>query len=85
MAEVYITIVETESRDWFALYVDNDLFADGHEITRNFWVELIETHKYFKGPVRFFTVSDEDTEEMGSSFPYKFDEIPPQYLKGGGE
>ena len=38
-----IVYVDTEDGDWCGLYVDGELFEEGHEIPRQIWIQLLES------------------------------------------
>jgi hypothetical protein len=69
-----IKIVQSESGDWYGLYVDNKLFTQGHNITINDFVNLIRKYKQFKTVVHF-VLPKEHMEWLGYKFPENWSDV----------
>lgn len=79
MKEVSIKIIRNLSWDWAGVYVDDILEMEGHAISDNDWIQLIESHRYFKSIVSY-EVTDEYMEETG--LPRNFNDVEESELEG---
>jgi len=81
MKPAEITIVCVESGDWVGLFVNGELFCDGHSLTDRDWTDVIERFGCFDQNVDSFEISDEHIESLGASFPKNLSDVK---IKGGG-
>lgn len=68
-----LTYISSSHGDWYAIYIDNKLYTEGHSIAVWEWLHIITTHD-IKSAVQY-EVNGDWLEECGS-FPARFDEIP---------
>ena len=68
-----IIVVNSSSGDWSGIYLDYELWVEGHSITQFDWAELINNHY-----LDCVTIREVDGEwvEYHSSFPNTYQEIP---------
>ena len=69
LEEVTLKLVYSENGDWVAVYVNNKLDRDGHNIN---WLSLILEYRYFSEDVQSYTVSQ---EYMEKGLPTDFNDI----------
>ena len=56
----FVKLTTSESGDWQILEVDGVVWASGHSISENDWLELISEN--FDGLIERKTISDEEME-----------------------
>ncbi|WP_219914882.1 hypothetical protein, partial [Priestia megaterium] len=69
MKEFDLTIIDNETGDWTAIYVDGELFKQSHRISEVDWINLIKKYKNFSGKIKRFGFDEDQMEELGGDFP----------------
>lgn len=72
-----LSYVSSSNGDWCGIYVDGQLYTEGHSITVWEWLDIVENQSTFK--TQNLEV-DGDWLEEGGSFPQSFSDIPSEYL-----
>ena len=72
-----LSYVSSSNGDWCGIYVDGQLYTEGHSITVWEWLQIIKT--LLIDTTKEHEV-DGDWLEEGGSFPQSFSDIPSEYL-----
>lgn len=80
---VELVYIKSECGDWEGIYVDGELFGEGHKIDSTIWIFIIKKYKNFTGFCPTYSFTEEQFEELGDSLPNDIHEIPEHYFKGG--
>jgi hypothetical protein len=67
-----VTILNTQSGDWEGLFIEDDLITEGHEISRDEFLELDKKHHFWGNEIVHKTINDIDEETLsrrGAFFP----------------
>ena len=69
--------ISSSNGDWCGIYVDGQLYTEGHSIAVLEWLDIVENQSTFK--TQNLEVEGDWLEE-GGSFPQSFSDIPSEYL-----
>lgn len=69
--------ISSSNGDWCGIYVDGQLYTEGHSIAVWEWLDIVENQSTFK--TQNLEVEGDWLEE-GGSFPQSFSDIPSEYL-----
>lgn len=75
-------VIGSECGDWWGMFIDGELFVEGHAIYEKDWINAIQTFQHFDPKVDCYNLLDEYLEHIGN-FPFYFKDIPKDLLSGG--
>ncbi|MEB5480962.1 hypothetical protein P8825_15455 [Shouchella clausii] len=76
-----VTFVTCDMGDWEGIYVNKELFVEGHRVSSDNFLKLIAVHKMFNGEILIngeileINLSDEQMEELGYRLPNDLEKV----------
>ena len=77
-----LTFVGTEEGDWEGIYVNGNLFEERHSLSKTDYMHLISQFKAFSSEIEEYTLTEDQIEELGGTFPIDIEDLEEMIAEG---